>query len=44
MKINGELGKVLSTSPEHRQWNCGMGIFKPGVVCVRTCIMSQAEP
>lgn len=32
MKINGELGKVLSTSPEHRQWNCGMGIFKPGVV------------
>lgn len=32
MKINGELGKVLSTSPEHKQWNCGMGIFKPGVV------------
>lgn len=23
MKINGELGKVLSTSPEHKQWNCG---------------------
>jgi len=32
MKINGEPGKVLSTSPEHKQWNCGMSIFKPGVV------------